>query len=78
MSNEQKSPNMVKEAKERFPELAHYFDEKDVRDVIKDREFCHRVELFRYSQLREKEFADLPDLISDSESDLDDEDKETK
>ena len=54
--------------------------------MIKDRELdivrnlYHRVELFRYIQLREKEFADLPDLISDSESDLDDEDedKETK
>ena len=82
MSNEQKSPNMIMEAKERFPELAHYFDEKDVRDVIEERELdivrnlYHRVELFRYIQLREKEYDDLPDLISDSESDLDDEDED--
>lgn len=68
MFNEQKTTNIIMEAKERFPEIAHYFDVKDVRDVIKHRELdivrniYHKLELWDY--LLQKE--DLPDLPSDS------------
>ena len=44
MSNEQKSPNMIMEAKEHFPELAHYFDEKDVRGCDRRARFGHRTQ----------------------------------